>query len=353
MVFAAITLDPAGGGVAAASRMMWRVIHDRWQNDARLMTLRDDGVGTERASLLSRLRFATSVASAEVRGPRPGLLFSHLSLGRVQQWFPARMRKPYMVYLHGIEAWRPLSRADRDLLDGASLLMANSGYTARRVAEAQGLKHPIEVCPLALAPDGTPPNTHRIAQWRDRIGALAVLTVGRMDAAERYKGHDQLLEAWPSVKARVPGARLVFAGTGDDVARLVSKAQHLGLGHDVVFTGFLEQGDLDALYAASAVFAMPSRDEGFGLVYLEAMSHGLPCIGSVHDAAGDVIADGTSGYLVDQADARGLAARIADLLDDSARREAMGAEGLARLRRQFTYPHFRDRLLTLIDGPGA
>ena len=70
--------------------------------------------------------------------------------------------------------------------------------------------------------------------------SLAVLVVARMDAAERYKGHDQLLEAWPTVRAQVPGAKLVFAGTGDDVPRYAkAKAQAIGIESDVLFTGFV------------------------------------------------------------------------------------------------------------------
>jgi glycosyltransferase involved in cell wall biosynthesis len=93
---------------------------------------------------------------------------------------------------------------------------------------------------------------------------------------------------------------------------------------------------------------MPSRDEGLGLVYLEAMAHGLPCIGSVHDAATEVIDDGVTGYLVDQSDATQLADRIGALLSDEATRLEMGARGLARWQRRFTYDQFRDRLLSLV-----
>jgi phosphatidylinositol alpha-1,6-mannosyltransferase len=108
--------------------------------------------------------------------------------------------------------------------------------------------------------------------------------------------------------------------------------------------------DRAELYRGAQVFAMPSRGEGFGLVYLEAMAHGLPCIGSTHDAAGEVIADGITGYLTPQADIAGLAARVLDLLTDESRRRAMGESGRTRVASLFTYRHFAGRLLTLLDG---
>jgi phosphatidylinositol alpha-1,6-mannosyltransferase len=103
-----------------------------------------------------------------------------------------------------------------------------------------------------------------------------------MSADERYKGHDQILDAWPVVRSRIPDARLVIVGDGDDAPRLRAKAASLGLAASVLFTGFVTEAQLAALYQKASVFAMPSREEGFGLVYLEAMARGVPCIGSIH-----------------------------------------------------------------------
>jgi phosphatidylinositol alpha-1,6-mannosyltransferase len=100
---------------------------------------------------------------------------------------------------------------------------------------------------------------------------------------------------------------------------------------------------------------MPSRQEGFGLVYAEAMWHGLPCIGSTADAAGEVIADGRTGLLVPY-DAPGpLAEAIVGLLSDSARWERLSREAASEARRRFTYPRFRDDLLAAlgIASPGS
>jgi glycosyltransferase involved in cell wall biosynthesis len=93
---------------------------------------------------------------------------------------------------------------------------------------------------------------------------------------------------------------------------------------------------------------MPSRREGFGLVYLEAMAHGLPCIGSTHDAAGELIQDGISGFLVDQSDIGLLAERIALLLTDERRRRQMGDRGARRVAEHFTYERFAARLVSLV-----
>lgn len=352
---AAITLDPRGGGVAAVARLLWQVCQDRWRDDARLVTLLDDSQRIESLSSTKamRLRFGARLARAQVRGDSGLLLYSHLSLAQVQGFIPGSMRRPYAVFLHGIEAWRPLSRAQRSALEGASLLIANSNYTAKRVAAAHPWIGPIAPCPLSLCPPSTSDVRSGGSTPLGRFPALgphAVLVVARMAAAERYKGHDELLEAWPTVRSQVPDAQLVFAGGGDDVSRLSAKAERLQISDSVIFTGFVGAETLETLYRHAALFAMPSRNEGFGLVYLEAMSHALPCVGSIRDAASEIIEDGVSGALVRQSDVDGLAALISRLLADEPLRRRMGLEGRRRLENRFTYARFSDRLASLLTS---
>ena len=163
-----------------------------------------------------------------------------------------------------------------------------------------------------------------------------------MASGERYKGHDQILEALP----RVPGARLVVAGDGDDRPRLEARAADLGCEERVTFTGFVSEATLAELYRRAAVFVMPSLGEGFGLVYLEAMRAGKPCVAARGSAADEVVADGETGFLVDRDDPEELASVLDRLLasPDLARR--MGEAGRRRWREQFS-------LEQLPGGPAA
>jgi phosphatidylinositol alpha-1,6-mannosyltransferase len=340
----AIALNARGGGVAAASRRIWYAVRDRWGDAATLRTLVPDDSASIDSGLARRLRCGAEVALAE-RGGCEWMLFTHLSVARIQRYVPGRWARPYGIVLHGIEIWRPLDSAQRRIVEGASLLIANSAYTAARIREANPWMGPVEVCPLALDPAledvlAAPPAC---------AAQPTVLVVGRMCAAERYKGHDELIDVWTDVASAVPGARLVFAGTGDDEARLRRRAVDLGLSDRVRVTGFVSTGELLRHYAEAAVFALPSRNEGFGLVYLEAMAHGLPCIGSTLDAAREVIADGATGLLVDPGDRRRLVEALVGLLRDPERRHRMGEEGRRRVARHFSYGAFRERLLPIID----
>jgi phosphatidylinositol alpha-1,6-mannosyltransferase len=343
-------LHPAGGGVAGVARLLWAAMRTRWP-DGRLITLLSrEGRRNLTSSTGVRLAFGARIAMAQVAGTSEWTLYSHLSLAKAQRYVPSWGRRPYGVFLHGIEAWHPLDSADRRVLAGAALRLANSAYTANRVRQSHPDIGPVVVCPLAVPPRWRQPGAPGLAPTDvDHIGPRAVIVVARMAAAERYKGHDALLDAWPSVIAREPDAQLVMVGGGDDQARLRDKARTLGVERRVVFTGFVDETTLAAIYERAVVFAMPSRGEGFGLAYLEAMDHGLPCIGSIHDAAAEVIEDGVTGFLVDQADRPALADRLAHLVTDADRRRAMGEAGRRRVRERFTADRFSKTLIDAIE----
>jgi phosphatidyl-myo-inositol dimannoside synthase len=147
----------------------------------------------------------------------------------------------------------------------------------------------------------------------------------------------------------VADARLVFIGDGDDVGRLRERAAALGISAQVMFPGFASEAELIGFYRRAAVFAMPSRGEGFGLVYLEAMAHGLPCVAAVNDAAAEVIEDGETGFLVRQDDCGALTDRLIRLLTDEPLRCQMGGAGARRVQERFSYERFARTMLARLD----
>ncbi len=354
---AAVTLEPSGGGVATVARLLWQVLQREFGPDARLITLLPEG--RRQPTLADKLRFGARVAQVQVAGATDWMLFSHLALAKAHDRVPGRIRCGYGIFLHGIEAWCPLSAQEQRLLREADLRIANSAFTAARVMSAHPDVGEVIPCPLALPeplrtspPPGTPVPSSTVQAITPplRLGPHAVLVVGRLSSLERYKGHDQLIDAWPSVVASIPDAQLVIVGEGDDRARLEDQARRAGVAAHTVFTGFVDDGVLDALFERAALFALPSRGEGFGLVYLQAMQHGLACVGSTHDAAGEVIQDGVTGCLVDQADVPALGRTLVDLLGDPMRRRRMGEAGQQRARERFALTRFERQLTSLLRG---
>ena len=163
----------------------------------------------------------------------------------------------------------------------------------------------------------------------ERIDGPYALIVGRMNSRERYKGHDALIDLWPLVRSSVPDARLIIAGDGDDTARLRQKA-----GQGIVFLGRVDESRLAALYRDATFFVMPSTDEGFGLVYLEAMRASTPCI-AARGAAEEIITDGLDGVIVDAADREMVLAAMVRLFADPAARARMAAAAAVRVDGEF------------------
>jgi len=255
----------------------------------------------------------------------------------------------FAIFVHGIELGTATHGARARALREAHRLLANSEFTAAALRAAlPEHANRVRVVPLCLDPE-------RVRSWEAaQTGAApvrepAALLVGRMWAEERGKGHDALIEAWPEVRRRVPEAQLWIVGEGDDVPRLRGLARERGVEGVVRFLGRVSDAELGSLYRRASLFAMPSRQEGFGLVYAEAMWHGLACIGSTADAAGQVITDGETGRLVSYGDAPATADAVAALLADPTRARAMGEAGRKRARERFGYERFRADLLAALD----
>jgi glycosyltransferase involved in cell wall biosynthesis len=154
----------------------------------------------------------------------------------------------------------------------------------------------------------------------------------------REKGQYDLIQALPSVREQFPDVRLLIIGTDDMNTRptfsdeLKDLARRLGVSDSVIFTG--QRSDMPSLLAACDVFALPSHEEPFGLVYIEAMAMKKPVIAIDNGGAPEIVEHGKSGLLCKPHDLDSLSANLRTLLGNSELREQMGAYGrqLADLR---------------------
>lgn len=255
-------------------------------------------------------------------------------------WRGARV----VLLLHGVEAWKPLRLFERAGCRAAWKIVAVSAHTAARFRAANPAfaDSKVEVCHSAIPP--------LPAAASAGMSAPYALIVGRMASRERYKGHDDVLDVWPRVARAVPGAKLVIVGDGNDRPRLAEKAAGLGLNGDVRFEGVVGAERLAALYRDASVFVMPSPHEGFGLVYVEAMSAGVPCIVAT-GAAEEIVEHGATGMVVPPGDAAALEQAIVRLLSSRDERNRMGAAAAETVRRRFSAAAFAGRVYDLLDLP--
>lgn len=334
-------------GVSALSREIARALPE----PAVILSLHDGPVAAVRSPVGIDVQGArgsrTSLLVNALRAARQSsrdvaIVCSHLHLAPIARAAAAVSRhdvKPTVV-LCGIEAWVPLRMLERWALSG-SRVTAISQHTVDRFRAANPAFAALDVavCHPGLA---------AAAAAAPRPGPSPVaLIVARMSAAERYKGHDALLDVWPAITARHTDAVLAIAGDGDDRARLEARVKALGIEASVSFTGRIADNALAGLYARCRFFVMPSRDEGFGLVFLEAMRAAKPCIGGA-GAASEIVQHGVTGLIVDPASKPELLAAMMRLYDEPDTCAQFGMAGRERFLSEFTDRHFQARFARII-----
>jgi phosphatidyl-myo-inositol dimannoside synthase len=347
VMLGADSLQCAANGIARVARLMARVLAEQaaaGRIEAQAVVLSDARVQTDlglpvRSASGSRARFLYDMHRGAL--DHSHFVYDFSGIARAHPRLPL-LARPYLVFAHGIEIWEQ-ARPDRlRSARRAAVLVANSAYTrARMTALHGGLSH-AEICWLATEDDGAPPP-------RPAQAAPCALILARIDADGGYKGHRELIACWPEVAAAVPGARLLIAGGGPGEARVRGFAQASPARAAIEVLGFVEEPALDALFARASVLAMPSRGEGFGLAYAEAMRRGIPVIASVHDAGREINLDGATGFNVDLDRSETLPGALIRLLGDAALRERCGAAAQARWSEHFTYRGFRARFLPLLE----
>jgi phosphatidylinositol alpha-1,6-mannosyltransferase len=277
------------------------------------------GIGLgEIPNLMRAQAFATLVFSGAVID-RPDLIFStHLNFAPVARWLKRLQKTRYWISLHGIEVWQMTNRSRSRAVFEADLLLPVSRYTRNRVAAEQEIpESKFQILPDTFDVDRFTPGqkSHALFQrYHLAENTPIILTVGRLTASERYKGHDRILRALPHVRNAVAGVRYLIVGDGDDRPRLEQLSRELRLSDSVIFCGEVSSDELADYYRLCDVFVMPSTGEGFGIVFLEALACGKPVIAGNIDASPDALRDGELGILIDPNNTDALADAIVEIL---------------------------------------
>lgn len=240
---------------------------------------------------------------------------------------------------------QPLRRfLDRELIARfSSVFVAVSRDDARKMTEVEG----IDPSAIRFVPNGIPPlppagDGDVRAELGLPPGAPLVLTVGVL---RPQKAFHVLVEAAAAVRDRVPEARVLIAGDGDERERLRSEIARRGLEDVVILLG--SRRDVPDLLAAADLCVSSSDFEGSPLAVMEYMAAGKPTVATAVGGVPDLLDDGVHGHLVPRRDAAALADRIVALLESPETRARMGAAARERQQREFTLEAMIARIETL------
>lgn len=325
-LFCSAGLGTEFGGVGVVAKALHAVLAERFSVH-HLAYLADQ-------SLRSRAKFAAKLTSA-LWHKHQLRVFSHIDLTRSLPYTPAPIsRAPNIVFVHGIEVWKALDPARTQALKQAHLL-CNSRFTEAKMRQFHPDAADAEIVHLGVDFPALP-SIDEIVQRK--AVAPTVVIVGRMSQSERYKGHDQLLEAWPKLAQQLPDAQLICVGGGDDLPRLRDKAASLQI--KVQFLSGLDDAARARVVQSAHLFAFPSSAEGFGLAAIEAAAMGVPVLGLAGMVIEEILPE---AVLIPEQTPAALGNRLSALLVD---REALlqrGLRSMAWVREHYTQAQFGQR----------
>ncbi|GAB2694008.1 hypothetical protein GCM10027037_16820 [Mucilaginibacter koreensis] len=236
------------------------------------------------------------------------LILSHVNLALVGVLVKF-LRPECQVYLiaHGIEVWRPLSFVQKLLLKKCDLIFCVSSFTQSRLQHLHQVpNNKMQVLNNALDPLMQFPAVFtkpRYLQQRYNLGEQhqVIFTLTRLASTEQYKGYEQVIKAVSKLCTTHPQLKYILAGPYDSaeeerIHRLI--AQHQVQNH-VIVTGFIENKELTDHFLLADLFVLPSKKEGFGLVFIEALACGLPVISGNADGSADALKNGELGECID------------------------------------------------------
>jgi phosphatidylinositol alpha-1,6-mannosyltransferase len=267
------------------------------------------------------------------------LILAHVNLIPVA--LIAKILKPSLkVYLsiYGIDVWKKLPFFYRYILKNATIFSIST-YTTETFMKFNPF---IKKEQIVYLPPDTDINIKSSLENPYQLNEYNLLTVSRLDSNDSYKGIDSIIKTLPLLTEKIPNIKYTVIGKGNDKERLVDLVNKLDVQKHVEFKGFVEQ--IEPYYKYCDVFTLPSKGEGFGIVYIEAMKYHKPCIACNTGGATDVVLDTKTGFLCEYDDQECLAEKFLDLYHKRDLAIEFGKNGYKHLVENFTFERFKNRL---------
>ena len=264
-----------------------------------------------------------------LRRERVTLVHAHGSRGTLYAGLATRGLGVPLVW--HVRVAEPDPRLDRLLGRLAEAIVVNSGATAARIRRLPGAAAKLTIVPNGVDPARFAPGPAD-ARLGDSLGLdPAVPVVGYFGRLERGKGVDVLVDAATRLHGKLPATAFLFVGEGPLGETLMARAAAAGL--PARFTG--QRDDVAALLRLCAVVVLPSRQEAFGRILIEAMAVGVPVVATAVGGIPEVCVDGVTGLLVPPEDPDALAVAIALTLTDQAATAARVTAATADVHARF------------------
>jgi phosphatidylinositol alpha-1,6-mannosyltransferase len=224
---------------------------------------------------------------------------------------------------HGIEVWRPLSKVKKWLIKKCDKIICVSNFTKQEIIrwhhtdvnKCEVLNNAVDPF-MALPSDFTKP-AYLLNRYNLSSNNVVLFTLTRLAATEQYKGYEQVIKVIDKLKVKISNIKYVLAGQYDDIeeARIKQLIIEHRVQDHVILTGFISEEELSDHFIMADLFILPSKKEGFGIVFIEALACGLPVICGNVDGSMDAIRNGDLGRAVNPDDLEEIEIALTRQLD--------------------------------------
>jgi glycosyltransferase involved in cell wall biosynthesis len=221
---------------------------------------------------------------------------------------------------HGVEVWRPLSLIKKIFLKHCDKIVCVSNFTKQQMISRH--KASASVCTVlnnAIDPFMNLPlkfnkPDYLLKRYNLTAGNQVIFTLTRLASTEQYKGHDQVIKVISQLKKEFPDIKYILSGQydRDEEFRIHKLITENKVEEQVILTGFISENELPDHFLLADLFVLPSKKEGFGIVFIEALACGLPVICGNVDGSIDAICNGELGRAVNPDDLNELKTAITD-----------------------------------------
>jgi len=367
MLFLTLKIFSATGGIEKVNRIAGKALYEMQTESGKagfkLYSLHDsneDNVGNKYFCNSSYIGFNNRRSDFVLKSIKAGIksdvvVMSHINLLLVGLFIKIFSPKTKLILIaHGIEVWKAFPTWKKYALKKCDLILPVSKFTKDKMMELntfpEQLFEILNNCLDPLLPE--PLHEEKSTALLNRYGLtkdnIILMTLTRLSAKEKYKGHDKVLHALQNLIIIHPAIRYLLVGKCDEAERqrLDKLIAELGLEGFVIFAGFIPDEEIAAHYNMADIYIMPSKKEGFGIVFIEALYYGKPVIAGNKDGSVDALCNGKFGLLVDPDDQTEITNAINEMIDHQS--EYVPDHSL--LMERFSYAAYKNNLGEIINS---
>ena len=341
ILFNCVDLNNKSGGIARTAKVVENYLNKKLSLDVYLNSLN----GVDKNYIKSKKIFNShnnkilftvknnylQLFSDKIIYYHPALIRAHLN-----------KKKKYLSFIFGIDVWNIKNISRFILIKRSQSIFACSNFTIKKTEEIFKEKIVNAQC---IWP-GTDTNEVPKKTNKRNSDTFNILILGRI--VDQLKGHVLLLDSLKQLIIEFKHLRLIIVGEGEYKKSLELLVKKNKLENFVTFKGFVEENELDKIWSRTDLFVMPSKTEGFGLVYVEAMRQGITVICSNQDAGCEININGQTGFNVDLNLKNDLTSKIAKVIINKQMKKKMGINSQNLWKTKFNLKAYEERIENIL-----